>query len=234
MNNNAIRLWVCSEITVIFWSRTSPCFSSFAALMPFGRTRHTIQYPESIVDNYLVKDLMVPISEYATVSEGATLFDAYLALEKAQEEYDHNKYRHRGVLVLNQDGRVTGKIGQMDVLRALEPNSEQVSLFEDIRKYGFSDGFIIRLRERSLSQREPLADICKKAGLIKVEELMQTPTEGECIDENAPFGAAIHQIVRGSHLALLVTREREIIGILRLTDVFAAIFHTMKECSLSF
>lgn len=72
------------------------------------------------MSDYLVKELMVPLSEYATVPEGSTLFDAVLALEKAQEEFDHTKYRHRDVLILDKDKRVIGKLGQMDVLRALE------------------------------------------------------------------------------------------------------------------
>jgi len=185
-----------------------------------------------IVEQFLIKDLMVPISEYATVLEGATLFEAYLALEKAQEEYDHNKYRHRAILVLDCDGRVIGKVGQLDVLRALEPKNEQVEAFEDIQKYNFSDPFILSLREQHLMQGEPLADICRKTGRIKVENLMQTPTEGEFINESASINTAIHQLVRGSHMSLLVTRGRHIVGILRLTDVFAAIFHTMKECGI--
>ena len=37
--------------------------------------------------NYCVKDLMVPISEYATVPEEATLYESVLALEKAQETF---------------------------------------------------------------------------------------------------------------------------------------------------
>ena len=41
---------------------------------------------------------------------------------------------------------------------------------------------------------------------------------------------AVMQLVMGRHISLLVTREKEILGILRLTDAFAAIFHTMKEC----
>jgi hypothetical protein len=41
------------------------------------------------VKNYLVKDLMVPLSEYATVPMESTLFEALLALEKSQEEFDH-------------------------------------------------------------------------------------------------------------------------------------------------
>lgn len=184
------------------------------------------------MDKYLIKDLMVPISEYATVSEGATLFEAYLALEKAQEEYDHNKYRHRAILVLDTSSKVIGKVGQLDVLKALEPKNEQYEMFEDIRKYKFSSHFIMNLREQNLMQGEPLADICKKAAQIKVEDLMTAPGEGEYIDVDASLDTAIHQLVRGSHMSLLVTRDGDIVGILRLTDVFAAIFHTMKECEL--
>ena len=181
---------------------------------------------------YHIKDLMVPISEYATVPEGATLIEAYLALEKAQTAYDHNKYTHRAILVLNKENRVIGKVGQLDVLRALEPKNEKFEQFEDIRKFNFSSQFIMSLREQCLIQDEPLADICRKGAQIKVEDLMHAPTEGEYIEENASLNIAIHQLVRGSHMALLVTRGSDIVGILRLTDIFAAIFHTMKECGL--
>jgi CBS-domain-containing membrane protein len=34
----------------------------------------------------------------------------------------------------------------------------------------------------------------------------------------------------GHHQSLLVTAGEKIVGILRLTDVFAALFHKMKEC----
>jgi len=45
---------------------------------------------------------MAPLSEYATVPMGSTLFETVLALEKAQEEFDHTKYKHRGVLIMTQ------------------------------------------------------------------------------------------------------------------------------------
>ena len=77
------------------------------------------------MSEFCVKELMVPLSEYATVPEGSTLFDAVLALEKAQEEFDHTKYKHRGILILNKKKRVIGKLGQLDVLRALEPKEEE-------------------------------------------------------------------------------------------------------------
>jgi len=88
------------------------------------------------------------------------------------------------------------------------------------------------MRDQCLMQEEPLIDICRKGGLIKVEDLMRKPTPGEYIEEDASLNIAIHQLVRGSHMALLVTSGNDIVGILRLTDVFAAIFHTMKTCGI--
>ena len=59
---------------------------------------------------------------------------------------------------------------------------------------------------------------------------MQAPSEGEFIEQEASLEIAVLQLVMGHHLSLLVTSGKEIVGILRLTDVFAAVFHTMKEC----
>ena len=54
---------------------------------------------------YVVKDLMVPLEEYATVSEDASLLDAVLALETAQRNFDQARYRHRALLVLDENKR---------------------------------------------------------------------------------------------------------------------------------
>ena len=70
----------------------------------------------------MVKDLMVPLSEYAAVSEEATLYDAVLALEEAQAAFDQSRYRHRAVLVYDKDKKVVGKVSQLDILRALSQN----------------------------------------------------------------------------------------------------------------
>jgi CBS domain-containing protein len=184
------------------------------------------------VKKLLIKDLMVPLSEYATVRLGATLFDAVLALEKAQEEFDHTKYRHRGVIVLDHDGKVVGKLGQLDVLQALEPKYREMGEIGQLRRFGFSPKFIKNMKTQYRLLDAPLHDICRKAAKIKVDDFMQTPSEGEYVDHSATLDVAIHQLVLGHHMSLLVTDGAQIIGILRLTDVFGAIFHVMKECEL--
>ena len=60
---------------------------------------------------------------------------------------------------------------------------------------------------------------------------MHQPTEGEHVDEDATVDEAIHQLVLGRHQSLLVMRKRHIVGILRLTDVFAVVFHAIKTCA---
>ena len=182
------------------------------------------------MNDFKVRDLMVPLSEYATVLVGSTLYDAVLALEKAQEEFDHTKYRHRGVLILDENDRVVGKLSHMDALRALEPKEEKGNGFGNLDQFGFSKKFIGHLRKQERLKADPLSDLCKKTLEMKVEEFMQAPTEGETIEDDASLDIAIHQLVLGDHLSLLVTREEKIIGILRTTDVFAAVFHTMKTC----
>ena len=186
----------------------------------------------SSVSEFCVKELMVPLSEYATVPEGSTLFEAVLALEKAQEEFDHTKYKHRGILILDKKKRVIGKLGQLDVLRALEPKEEDPNENKELSQFGFSSNFIHKLRTQRVMNAKPLKDLCGKASRLKVEDFMQTPSEGEIIEQEAPLEMAVIQLVMGHHISLLVTRKKEIIGVLRLTDAFAAIFHTMKECEL--
>ena len=71
--------------------------------------------------NHMFKELVIPLSEYATVTVGANLYEAVWALEKAQADLDHTRYRHRAILVLDEKKNVVGKMSQLDVLRALEP-----------------------------------------------------------------------------------------------------------------
>ena len=62
---------------------------------------------------------------------------------------------------------------------------------------------------------------------------MKTPSEFEYIEEDTPLDIAINQLLRGPYLSLLVTRNEQIVGILKLSDVFAAVFHEMKKNELS-
>lgn len=61
---------------------------------------------------------------------------------------------------------------------------------------------------------------------------MVTYREGEYVAENATLDEAIHLLVMGNHQSLLVPRDKSIIGILRLTDVFREVCRMIKACAL--
>jgi len=179
--------------------------------------------------NYCVKDLMVPISEYATVPEEATLFESVLALEKAQEKFQESRYSHRAVLIMDKNKRVLGKLSQMDFLCALEPSDANLDQIRKFKQFGFTRKAVALQQEEYLKNSPPILDVYSKAAKLKVTDLMQRPTEGEYVDEQTSLDMALHQLTTGSNLSLLVTRGKDIVGVLRLADVFAAVFHAMKE-----
>ncbi len=73
-----------------------------------------------------VKNLMVPLSEYATVPMDASLSEAMLALEKAIESFDPARHQHRAILVYDENDHVVGKINQINILQALEPGYAKI------------------------------------------------------------------------------------------------------------
>jgi len=182
------------------------------------------------VEKYSVKDLMIPISEYASVTLGTTLIDAVAALETAQEAYTSSKYQHRAILVLDNNGDVVGKIGQLVALEAIEPEYDFNEKIAEIKNYNFSEEYLAQLRDKYRSE-EPIlqTEHLKLVAVQKVEEFMQRPQPGEFVDENSSLDTAIHKLVAGRFQSLLVTRNEITIGILRIPDVFASVFHKIKN-----
>jgi len=187
------------------------------------------------VKTKIVKDLMVPLSDYATVSEEATLYDAIIALEEAQNRFDQSRYRHRAILIYDKNRHITGKISQNDILRALEPKYDEIGNRRGIAHYGFSKKLLKTLREQFSLFDKPMEEICKKTAMLKAKNIMYTPTEGEYVNENDSLDVAIHRLVMGHHQALLVTKGddiKNIVGILRKTDVFMEVCEAIKACNL--
>ena len=65
-----------------------------------------------------VTDYMIPLSDYATVSEDATLAEAIQALKTSRLESNLN-HKHRAILALNKANHVVGKLSMRDILKSL-------------------------------------------------------------------------------------------------------------------
>ncbi len=177
-----------------------------------------------------VSELMVGLGEYATVSEEATLAEALIALERAQESFNRRRYRHRAVLVVDAQGAVIGKLSQIDVIRALEPRLGHRGGLQAVTRLGFDPEFIAATGEGYGLRRGALTDICATAAKLRVHDIMTTPTPGEYVTEDATLDEAIHQLIVGEHQSLLVMRDERVVGVLRLSDVFEAVCTAVTRC----
>lgn len=185
------------------------------------------------MQSYKISEIMVPLSEYATVSEDATLYEAVRELEAAQKNFQESPYKHRAVLVYDKNKKIIGKLGQLDVLKALEPKYYEMQGREGMKSFGFSKNFMKSMLDHLSLLDGAMVNICRKAGETKVVNFVVKPGEGEFVDIDASIDEAIHQLVLGQHQSLLVTEKSgDIVGILRLTDVFSVICNTMHECGI--
>lgn len=177
------------------------------------------------------KDMMIPLSEYATVPVEATLHDAVAALEEAQAKHN-GPGLHRSVLVLDDQRDVVGIIDQWEVLWALEPRYQELGDFKNTTRFGLYPEFVHGLMKTFDLLREPLDDLCRKASGIKVKDVMSDPHKSEFIEAGATINQAIHQMVLGHHLSLLVRKAGKVVGVLRLCDVFGEVGSRIKACGL--
>jgi hypothetical protein len=127
---------------------------------------------------------------------------------------------------------VVGKISQLDLLKCLEPKYEELGIPARTSLAGFSPIFIKYILESFQLWEKPLADLCRKAADMKVKDFMYVPNDGEYVAEEASLGQAKHQLIMGEHHSLLVTRGEEIVGVLRLADVFKEVEKAIETCQL--
>ncbi len=177
-----------------------------------------------------VETLMVPISDYATVSEDATLYEAILALEEAQKSVGKESFKHRAILVLDQQGQVVGKLNLWDVIESLEPKYVDLRQPREPSRRSFGSDYLRSVWKTYDLWQEPLDAICAKIADISVKDTMHQPDASEYIAQDAHLGEAINQLIMGRYLSLLVIRDRKIVGILRLSDVFQEIYERAKAC----
>lgn len=176
-----------------------------------------------------VKDMMLSLDEYATVSCDATILEALAALSKAQLGLTNNRYHHRAVLALDSSGKVVGKLSHWAIIRSLEPKLLGEEDIQSLARAGLKADFIQRLTSNLSLFTGNLSRMCHDAAQIKVRDAM-IPIEGG-INENAPLTDAIHMLVMTHDYSTPVTRDGDVIGILRLADVFEEVADIIRCCA---
>ena len=182
------------------------------------------------MSDFGLEDLMVPVEDYASVSLGASIREGIIALKEAQQrefEDDPGRHRDRAVLVKDPGGEIVGKLSMWSIIGCLEPSYERVKggavSSMAASRVGSARGVIDGIMGSSHLWRRRLRTIADDAAELKIRDLLHAPRKAELIDVGASLESAIHQLVAGHLMSLLVTRDGRIIGILRLVDVFEAV-----------
>lgn len=180
-----------------------------------------------------VKAAMIPLAEYPTISEEATLYQSVMALEDAHCIESGPSYKYRALLVKDSKDRIIGKLDHLCVLHALEPQFQDIGDISMLTRHGLGPSFVRNITRDFELLQKPLDDVCKKASKLTVRTIMHVPAKSEYIEQEATLNAAIHQLVIGQHQSLLVKHEDEVVGILRLSDVYHLILEMMRSCEVS-
>ncbi|MBW1644528.1 MAG: CBS domain-containing protein [Deltaproteobacteria bacterium] len=119
-----------------------------------------------------------------------------------------------------------------DILIALEPNYGKLEGMGVLSRSGYSPDLIKSMLEDNALWLEPFQFVCERACQLKVSDFVKPTEDSEYVDEKATLAEAIHQLVVYPHQSLLVTRDKKVVGILRLTDVFTKICDKIKTCEI--
>ena len=170
-----------------------------------------------------VKDLMIPIEDYAVISEDATIGEALRVMYEMSEKLSQKQYKHQAIQVRDVKGNIVGRLTQADILRGLEPKYKDIggTYMSPLMKEKVTD-MMAMLPDKTFIQR------CKTQRHKPVREFMTTVTFS--IDENETISHALHIMLISDHRSLLVTREgKESVGVLRLTDIYLLVRDAILE-----
>jgi len=165
-----------------------------------------------------VKDVMLPLSEYAVVDEDATILDALEALEESQDRLPPDRQPHRAVLVRDRSGAIVGKLHHFAFLRALVAEVEPMIERAMFDRAGVDDELLASSMQTLDLLAGDFVDVCERSRNVFVKEVYSTATKS--ISEDASLSDAIAAFLAHQTLSLLVRRAGVTVGILRLSDLF--------------
>jgi len=170
-----------------------------------------------------VKDIMIPLKDYAVVSQDTTIEEALKITEESYKRLSPEKYKHQGILVKNEEGNIVGKLTQADILRGLVPDYKDIGGSRLSPKMRAEMGEIMDyISDKTFLGR------CKAQKDKKVHDFMTTVALS--VDVNKGLGHALHIMRTSGHSGLLVTGEgKKPIGMLRLTDIYQLVKETILE-----
>ena len=176
----------------------------------------------------LVKDLMVPAEECATVRQEVTVGEALQKFKGMGEGQigARESSEWGALLVVDQGNRAIGKLGRTDIVMSLDPGYRRrgdSSAIAHTATAGLTPALLRSLLHRYSAWNESFETRCQSVLVLTVEECMCQPSSSECVMDSDLLEVAVHKLTMSHHQSLLVVGTQGIAGILNLCDVFKEI-----------
>jgi CBS domain-containing protein len=159
----------------------------------------------------LVKEILVPISDYPNIGDGASVKDAFLILKN---NFEKGK-GYRSILVLDERNQLKGVLSLADLIKAVEPQ------FLKVTKPDAYQGISVGYPALSLIWQELFSEECKEEAKKPVKEVM-APVQATVTLED-PIAKAAYLLIMTNSRVLPVLDKDKVIGVVRLVDVFKEI-----------
>ncbi|MCB9494005.1 MAG: CBS domain-containing protein [Desulfobacteraceae bacterium] len=181
-----------------------------------------------------VKDLMTPEKEFVRINESLSVPEAIVALKNAIKGYVEKNYLYDCVLVENSDGVVLGKISAVDIIKALEPKYSRTGDSDAFSKkgvphFGLSPEYVKTIVSRYNLWDESLEDMVRHSAKLKASDIMYSPSDGGHVYETSSMADAIHQMALNHHTSVIVEKDNQITGVIRLMDIFKEVCNRVEK-----
>lgn len=178
-----------------------------------------------------VEDLMIPVGKFPVISQESSLREAILTLDRVEQEFSSGKREQRILLVVDQDNSVVGKLTPKDVIRGLEPNYERL-LASQAASLASNYGYVMHSQSILALQdmtTTPWDDLCAKSKDTRIKDFLLAPPRSQIVELDDTLNKALHRFILGKHHSLFVTNGKQLVGLLRFTDVYREILGKIKH-----
>lgn len=165
-----------------------------------------------------VRDLMIPIEEYETVTADSLVGDAVALLDEALDKPG----ARRSLLVVDENGDAMGILTLRGLIKAIEPRFSDPDLLphsiswiiEDAKPRTYPEGFFTQRSRQEATKR--VREVLEKKELITVEA-------------EAPLLKAVHLMLRHNVGRLPVLERGRLVGMIRLNEIFREIARVVRS-----
>ncbi len=177
-----------------------------------------------------VREFITPVENLRRIGSGATLHDAFLAFAGYGWQASAKDGLGRAVLLVEDDaGKIVGAIGVFDLLRGLEPRYNEMKNYRKDPVWMQNPQLIREMAKHFQLWEKPLEDVCKKAADIRVGDILDVDANAH-VPSDATLDSVIHLFIMGRQDTLLVEESNSVIGVVRLAEVFAAVYEQVEKC----